>query len=110
MAGWRAAAAAAATAACRARARGLNYPPSVLHETRMPLRQAHDVRAHGARRGEVLRPEGVARQGGHGRLQRHHGRVEGRLALSLLANLRGRKAVREEQLLEPSRYHRLTSA
>lgn len=37
-----------ATAAAARRACGaLDYPPSVLHKTLMPLRQAHDVRTHG---------------------------------------------------------------
>lgn len=48
----------------------------------MPVVEAHNVRAaHDAGGGEVLRPKGVAREGGYRRLQRDHGRVQRGLAL-----------------------------
>lgn len=67
---------AGAAAAAIRRARGLDYPPSVLHETLMPLRQAHYVRAHGTRLRKVLRPKRIARQRRHRCLQRHDRRIQ----------------------------------
>jgi len=51
----------------------------------MPGVEAHDICAvHHPRGGEVLRPKGVAREGGNWRLQRDHWCVQRCLTLSLL--------------------------